>query len=79
MNPRTEPCDACATYLQRRRTVLLPFIGRRVVQTGQPPHKLVRRLLDRYHHLNHPAQEVVVPPTSEATKALRRLAAKKRV
>lgn len=69
-------CDTCLDYLHRRRTTLLPHLGRFVVTTGKKPTTLVRNLTDRYHRLGHPTQ--APPPLSEATQALRRLATKKR-
>lgn len=69
-------CDTCLDYLHRRRTTLLPFIGRHVVTTGKKPAGLIRNLTDQFHKLGHPTQ--APPPLDQATQALRRLAAKKR-
>ena len=45
-------CPICADYIQRRRAVLLPFIGRWVARQDRlrPPAILVEQILDTHHH-----------------------------
>lgn len=68
-------CTQCQDYLRKRRTTLLPHIGKHVVTTGKKPTTLITNLTDRYHRLGHPT--TAPPPLDQATQALRRLAKKR--
>lgn len=46
---QTPICNTCEEYLQRRRTTLLPHLGRYVTRTGKPPSRLVKALTNRHH------------------------------
>lgn len=82
VSPSVSPnptCDPCQDYLTNNRHRLLPHLGRTVATTGRPPARIIGDLLTKYHQLGHPdpRQPVVKPEPSEATKALRRIAARR--
>lgn len=63
-------CPTCRTYLNRRRTTLLPYIGRWVTRgtADRPPQLLIDKLLDA-HHRRHPTTPPSQPrpPAPEET------------
>lgn len=74
----TTTCEPCDNYLEKRHKALLPLIGQEVTKTGQTPDRVITRILAKYHRLGHPTPSTPPPPPTEATKALRRIASRKK-
>jgi hypothetical protein len=46
-------CTRCDTYLQARRTTLLPYIGAWVARSGKPPRHITDALKAHFHKRGH--------------------------